>query len=127
MVMSALRCPSNFITAGRLTPARIISVPNECRLVGDKALGDPDGGDDVSPELAQLGDELVAATGTGQQKAISGEVILGTQQTEAIHQATNEGIHRNQAIGFQLAKGNMNGPTLWADMAETIEGQIGAL
>src|SRR5215472_12715623 len=97
------------------------------KLVRDKALGDPHGGDDFSPELAQPGDELVAATGTGQEKTIGGEGILGTQQTEAIHQATNERIHRNQAIGFQLAKGNMNGPTVWADKAETIEGQIGAL
>src|ERR1022692_4536509 len=92
------------------------------QLVRDNALGDPDSGDDVSPENAQLADEGVAATGAGQEKAVCGEGILGTQQTEAVNQPTNERIHRDQALGFQLAEGHMDGPTIWADQAETIEG-----
>jgi hypothetical protein len=42
------------------------------QLVRDKARGDPGRSYDVSPEIAQFADELVAATGTGQKKAISG-------------------------------------------------------
>ena len=92
------------------------------QLVRDNALGDPDSGDQVSPESAQLADERVAATGAGQEKAIGREGILGTQQTEAVHQPTNERIHREQALGFQLTEGHMDGPVMWADQAETIEG-----
>ena len=123
MVISEVRCPSNFITAGKLTPARSISVPKECRnWVRDNALGDPDSGDQVSPEIAELADEGVAATGASQEKAIGRAGILGAQQTEAINQPTNEGIHRDQALGFQLTEGHMDGPAIWADQAETIEG-----
>jgi hypothetical protein len=92
------------------------------QLVWDKPRGNADGGNEVSPETAQLADELVAATGTGQEKAIGGERILGAQEAEAIHQPTNERIHGNQAFGFQLAEGHMDGPAIWADKAETIEG-----
>jgi hypothetical protein len=92
------------------------------KLVRDKPLGDSDRGNEVSPEIAQLADELVAATGTGQEKAIGGEGIVGAQEAEAIHQPTNERIHGNQAFGFQLAEGHMDGPAIWADKAETIEG-----
>ena len=43
------------------------------QLVRDNALGYPDSGDQVSPEIAQLADEGVAATGAGQEKASAGE------------------------------------------------------
>jgi len=92
------------------------------QLVRDNALGDPDSGDHVSPESAQLADERVAATGAGQEKAVGREGILGAQQAEAIYQPTNERIHRDQALGFQLAEGHMDGPVIRADQAETIEG-----
>jgi hypothetical protein len=40
---------------------------------------------------------------------------------EAINQPTNEGIHRDEALGFHLAEGHMDGPAIWADKAETIK------
>ena len=88
----------------------------------DEPGGDPDGGNEVSPETAQLVDELAAATGAGQEKAVGWEGILGAQQTQAINQPTDERIHWDQALGFQLAEGNMDGPVIWANKAETIEG-----
>jgi len=90
--------------------------------VRDKPLGDSDGGNDVSPKLAQLLEESVAATRAGEEKAVNCEGILGAQEAEAIHQPTNERIHRDQALGFQLTKRYIDGPTIWADQAETIEG-----
>ena len=75
-----------------------------------------------SPESAQLADERVAATGAGKEKAVGREGILGTQQAEAINQLTNESIHRDQALGFQLAEGHMDGPAIGPTQAETIEG-----
>ena len=52
---------------------------------------------------------------------------LFKQEAEAIDQPTNQGIHRNQAFGFQLAQGYMNGPLIWGDKSEIIEGQVSAL
>jgi len=71
--------------------------------------------------LATKSTERWARAGAGQEKAIKGEGILGAQEAEAIHQPTNERIHRDQAFGFQLAEGHMNGPAIWADQAETIK------
>src|SRR5580692_11190297 len=123
MVIPGFWCPSNFITAGKLTPARSISVPKECRnWCGTMRLVIPTVATQVSPEIAQLADEGVAATGAGQEKAIGGEGLLGAQQTEAIHQPTNERVHRDQALGFQLTEGHMDGPAIWAHKAEAIEG-----
>jgi hypothetical protein len=90
--------------------------------VRDKPLGDPDGSDDVSPRLAQLLDKSVAATRAGEEKAVKREGILGAQEAEAIDQPTNERIHRDKALGFQLTERYMDGPTIWADQAETIDG-----
>ena len=113
MVISGLRCPSNFITAGKLTPARSISVPNECRnWWGTIRLVIPTVATMSRQKVRSLANERVAATRAGEEKAIGREGILGAQQTEAIDQPTNESVHRDQALGFQLAEGHMDGPAV---------------
>ena len=92
------------------------------QLVRDNPRRDPDRGDDVSPASCAACGGARAASRAGEEKAIGREGILGTQEAETIHQLTNERIHRDHALGFQLAEGHMDGPALWADMAETIEG-----
>jgi len=52
---------------------------------------------------------------------------LGTEVPETINQATDEGIDRDQAVGFQFAEGNMDGPKIGANGAETVESQVGRL
>jgi len=96
------------------------------QLVRDNPPCDPDGGDDVAPVITELAYERVAPIGAGQKKSVGREGILGAQQAEAINQLANESIHRDQALGFQLAEGYMDSPAM-ADQAETIEGQVGAL
>ena len=49
---------------------------------------------------------------------------MGAEEAEAINQPTNKRIHRDQALGFQLAERHMDGPAM-ADKAETVEGQVG--
>jgi hypothetical protein len=66
MVIPGFWCPSNLITAGKLTPARSISVPKECRnWCGTIRVVIPNGGNEISPEIAELADERVAAAGAG--------------------------------------------------------------
>ena len=91
------------------------------QLVRDNPSGDPDASDHVAPVFTEPVNECVTPSGTGQEKAVGWETILGTQQAEAINQLDNEGIHRVKAFGFHLAKGHMNSPAV-ADQAETIGG-----
>ena len=90
--------------------------------MGDNSGGDPGGSDDVSPYTAQLVDECVAASGAGEKKAVGWERVLRAQQTEAMNQFADEGIHRDEAFGFQLTEGHVDGPVILADKPETIEG-----
>jgi hypothetical protein len=92
------------------------------QLVRDNPLGDPDRGDDVSPETAQAADERVAATRAGQEKAVGRERILGTQEAEALHQPTNEGIHWDQCARFSTCRGVHGWPSSVGRPTETIEG-----
>src|SRR5260370_23300995 len=118
MVSSGVRCPSSFITAGSLTPARRISEPKECRkLVWDKPRGDPGGGNEVSPETAQLADELVAATGAGQEKAIGGGGGPGGEEAGGVPHPTHEQNPRDHALGFVHVAGDKYRPPLCAGQA----------
>ena len=73
-------------------------------------------------KLRSLRMSALRPLGRARRKPSAGERILGAQEAEALNQPTNESIHRDQALGFQLAEGHMDGPALLADQAETIEG-----
>jgi hypothetical protein len=97
------------------------------KLVRDDAGGNADRGGDLMQGSAQLAAECHAAIRAGEKKGIGIARILASQRTEPIHNPADEGIHRNKALGPQLAKGHMNGPLILADGAQTIQRQIEAL
>jgi hypothetical protein len=97
------------------------------KLVRDDARPDADRGSDLMQCNSQIGAEPRASTKAGEEKAVNGRSILGTQQLETMDNPTDEGIYGNETLCPQLTKGHMNGPLILADTAQTIERQIEAL
>jgi hypothetical protein len=97
------------------------------KLVRDNASRDADCGGDLVQRDAKCAAERQAAVRAGKKKAVSGERIQAAQQTETMHDLTDEGIRRNEALGLQLAKGHVNGPVILAHRAQAVQRQIEAL
>jgi len=65
--------------------AEHLGIEGVSKLVGNNVCRDADRGDDLTQRIAKLAAEPIAAAGAGQEKAVGGERILGTQQTETMH------------------------------------------
>src|SRR5215469_17458993 len=85
---------------------------------------DADVGGDLVQYDSKLGADAVAATRARQKKAVGTPRVLGAQQLEAMHDASNKGIHRHQTFRAQLAQRHMKGPLILTGAAQTIKWQV---
>ena len=81
------------------------------KLMRDDARPDPGRGSDLMQRNSQLVTEPHAATRAGKKKSVGGECILAAQQLEPMNESTDNGIHWNETLRPQFAKGHMNGPS----------------
>ena len=123
--MSGLTCPSNSMIPGKVTPARNISVAYVWRFwCGTRRVLIPAA---AAERGANAANQSLPAAKTRQQEGSGIGGSLGTQRLHAFDNLTDKGIDRNQAFGFELAEGHVNGPLIRPERAQAVGCQIDAL
>jgi hypothetical protein len=95
-------------------------------LVRNDAGGDADCRDNIGKVRTQLLNKGLLVARSGQEPAVERERIKRAEEAKAMYECADEGVHRDHPLGLQLAKRNVNGPLIGADIMEAIIGKIGA-
>src|ERR1039458_10729910 len=81
-------------------------------LVRNEAGRNSRGSGCVAERGANTANQSFPAAKPRQQEASRRDRTLGTQGLQAFDDLANQGIDRNQAFGFELAEGHVNGPLI---------------
>ena len=101
MVMSGEAWPSNFIRAGKLTPARSISDGiGMAKLVRDDACGEAERMADLMQVIAELTNERFFGARRAREPSIGGQRIKGAKESQALDEFADERIHRDHVVRF---------------------------
>ena len=91
-------------------------------LMRDDAGGKAERMADLMEVITKVTKERVSGAGTGQEPSIGRQRIQETKEAEALDEFTHKGVHRDHALGFELAQRHVNRPLIGAGGAEAIEG-----
>src|SRR5438094_36362 len=97
------------------------------KLVRDDAGGKAERMTDLMQVIAELTNECLFRTRTGQKPSIDRQRIKRTKELEASDEFTHKGIHGDHTFCFEFPEWHVNGPLIRAGRAQAIEGQIGTL
>src|SRR5436853_3735588 len=96
------------------------------QLMRDDARGNAERMADLTQVIAKAMKERVLGAGTGQKPSIRRQRIKETKESEALDEFTYEGVHGDQALGFELAERHMNRPLTRPGRVKAVVRQIGA-
>ncbi len=97
------------------------------KLVGDDAGGKAERMTDLMQVIAELTNECLFRTRTGQKPSIDRQRIKRTKELEASDEFTHKGIHGDHTFCFEFSEWHVNSPLIRAGRAQAVEGQIGTL
>jgi len=96
-------------------------------LVGDESGRDSGGGRSGTEGGTNAADQGLPAAMSRQEELSGWLVSLRTEQSQALDDVADKRIHRDEAIPIELSDGDVNGPLIRPERAETVRRQVDAL